>query len=250
MRVPRFLSRPQNYSLCLLVIYTLTLSLFAPFALRRAEAATAKASIEGKASARAAEKKKAARRGDELIIRFRPGTSEQEKISLVESKGAHRAKKLRGRSRTEKLKLQAGRDPEAVAAELRSNSSVELVEPNYLVEGAELVPNDARFYEQWGLKNTGQTGGQAGSDIQAPAAWETTTGSMATVVAVIDSGIDFTHPDLQNNRWTNSAEQPNGEDDDQNGLADDLSGWDFVAGDNDATDEHGHGTMMAGAIAA
>ena len=249
MPVPRSSSRPLSISLCLLVAYTLTLSLFAPFAVRRAAAATAETDAGGKASARRAEKR-AARREDELIIRFRPGTTEQEKSSLVESKGARRGKKLRGRSRTEKLKLQAGRELEAVAAELRRSPSVKLVEPNFLVEGAELVPNDARFYEQWALKNTGQTGGQPGSDIQAPAAWETTTGSMATVVAVVDSGVDFTHPDLQNNRWTNSAEQLNGEDDDQNGLVDDLSGWDFVAGDNDAQDEHGHGTMMAGTMAA
>lgn len=253
MRVPRFSSRPLVNSLCLLVAYALTLSLFAPLGLRRVAAATTNVAAAGKTPAQAAgtaNNKKAARRDDELIVRFRRDFSEQERNALVESKGARRAGKLRGRSRTEKLKLPKGRDPEAMAAELRLNSSVELVEPNYLVEGSELTPNDQRYYEQWALTNTGQSGGQPGSDIQAPAAWDTTTGSPATVVAILDSGVDFSHADLQNNRWTNTAEQLNGEDDNHNGLIDDINGWDFVAGDNDATDEHGHGTLMAGAIAA
>src|SRR6185503_12480898 len=60
---------------------------------------------------------------------------------------------------------------------------------------------------QWALRNTGQNGGQYGSDINAATAWQTTTGSSATIIAVIDSGIDFTHPDLTNNQWTNPIPQ-------------------------------------------
>ena len=90
------------------------------------------------------------------------------------------------------------------------------------------------------MRNTGQNGGSYGSDINATTAWQTTTGSAATVVAVIDSGIDFTHPDLANNQWTNPHPSENG----------DLHGWDFVTDTGEIKDEQGHGTAVAGIIAA
>ena len=90
------------------------------------------------------------------------------------------------------------------------------------------------------LHHTGQNGGQFGSDIKAGAAWAATTGSPSTVIAVIDSGIDFTHPDLMNNQWTNPLPSADG----------DLHGWDFVDDNNEIKDEQGHGTAVAGIIAA
>ncbi len=101
-------------------------------------------------------------------------------------------------------------------------------------------PDDPRFSEQWALKNTGQNGGQFGSDIGVTAAWQTTTGSQSTVIAVIDSGIDFAHPELANNRWTNPAPSPNG----------DIHGWDYITDTGVVIDEQGHGTAIAGIIAA
>jgi subtilisin family serine protease len=111
------------------------------------------------------------------------------------------------------------------------------VNPN---ETNENSPDDPRFSEQWSLRNTGQTGGHTGSDIDTATAWQTTRGSRATVVAVIDSGIDFTHPDLANNEWTNSQPGPNG----------DLHGWDYITDTGVIKDEQGHGTSIAGIIAA
>jgi len=99
-------------------------------------------------------------------------------------------------------------------------------------------PDDPRFSEQWALRNTGQNGGQYGSDIGVIAAWQKTTGSQSTVIAVIDSGIDFTHPDLRNNQWTNPA------------PGSDLHGWDYITGNGVIKDEQGHGTAIAGIIAA
>jgi subtilisin family serine protease len=94
------------------------------------------------------------------------------------------------------------------------------------------------FADLWGLPA-----------IQAPTAWGTSTGT-GVVVAVIDTGVDFTHPDLQANLWTNAGEIPgNGIDDDNNGFVDDRNGWDFASGDADPTDQHGHGTHVAGTIA-
>jgi RHS repeat-associated protein len=246
-------------------------------------------------------------RSGELLVRFRAGTSEQDKSVVLLSQGAQRKKQLRGDSGIEKLEVAAGQDPETAAQVMRLNPLVEFAEPNFLIahdqlkadlgtnvagrfardgvrfdllgrpmsdpsqtspttpqplnqqwatssgadsnlKGAskflnpqnELVPNDSRFAEQWALRNTGQSGGQFGADINVTAAWQTTTGSLSTVIAVIDSGIDFTHPDLANNEWTNVNPGPTG----------DAHGWDYITDTGLIKDEQGHGTAIAGIIAA
>src|SRR5262249_11938884 len=113
------------------------------------------------------------------------------------------------------------------------------------------VPNDTRFPEMWALDNRGQTGGTPGADIDAVRAWGVSTGSRSVKVAIIDTGCDLHHPDLEANIWTNPGEIPgNGIDDDGNGFVDDVHGWDFINDDNDPTDDHGHGTHVAGTIGA
>lgn len=136
----------------------------------------------------------------------------------------------------------------------RNDPDVEYAEPNYYRQ-ATAIPNDTYFAQSYGLHNTGQsvdgTSGTADADIDAPAAWDINTGSSSVVVAVIDSGVDYNHPDLSANIWTNTGEiGTNGIDDDGNGYVDDVRGWDFVDGDNDPVDPDGHGTHVAGIIAA
>lgn len=132
---------------------------------------------------------------------------------------------------------------------LNQDSRVEYAEPNYIVS-ALLQPNDPYFSQLWGMHNTGQTGGKADADIDAPEAWDTTQ-STNVVIGVIDTGIDYTHEDLADNMWLNPGEiANNGIDDDGNGFIDDVYGWDFVNNDNNPFDDYGHGTHVAGTIGA
>jgi RHS repeat-associated protein len=179
-------------------------------------------------------------REHELLVRFRAGTSELVKDTILGAHGARRKKQSRGESGVERLELHSGRDVRTAAFELLLNSQVEFAEPNFLISKEDLQPNDPQLDAQWALRNTGQNGGRYGSDINATTAWQTTTGSSATVVAVIDSGIDFTHPDLANNQWSNPNSPDSG----------DLHGWDFITDSGEIKDEQGHGTAVAGIIAA
>ncbi|MFW6158877.1 MAG: S8 family peptidase, partial [Planctomycetota bacterium] len=131
-------------------------------------------------------------------------------------------------------------------------SDVIYAEPNYRIRiSAPVVPDDPMFSSLWGLHNTGQTGGTPDADVDAPEVWGMTTGDSSVVVAVIDTGIDYTHADLAANMWVNPGEiAGNGMDDDGNGYVDDVHGWDFRNNDNDPMDDNSHGTHVAGIIGA
>ena len=107
------------------------------------------------------------------------------------------------------------------------------------------IPNDPSLSQEWGLTQASNI------DINAPAAWTLSTGSRSVVTVVLDSGVDYNHPDLAANIWTNPGEIPgNGIDDDGDGYVDDVHGYDFANSDGDPMDDNGHGTMVAGTIAA
>lgn len=141
------------------------------------------------------------------------------------------------------LRLQLTRQPSSPG----SGSTVAVEDAT----GTAVEPDDFEFHRQWGLRNTGQTGGVAGADLHVTEAWALTTGSSNLVVAVIDTGIDYFHPDLEANIWVNRGEIPgNGIDDDGNGRIDDVHGFDFVSHDGDPLDDNVHGTHVAGIIGA
>ncbi|MEO7970852.1 MAG: S8 family peptidase, partial [bacterium] len=242
MKKPPTASRLISVCLRLLFSYALLVSTIAPFGPRTVHAGRVERADKSEVSFPSSTKTQA--REGEVLVRFRAGASEQEKANVAVGHGNKR-RKLRGESGVEKLDLPSGKSAESAALELAQEPSVEFAEPNFLIKpdqlspSAEVVPNDSRFSEQWSLRNTGQSGGRYGSDIGMPKGWHTSTGAQATVIAVIDSGIDFTHPDLANNEWTNPG--PTNED---------LHGWDYIADSPTIKDEQGHGTAVAGIIAA
>ncbi len=150
----------------------------------------------------------------------------------------------------------------SIVDEYSSKPFVQYAEPNYLLSLFS-TPNDKFFNKQYGLHNTGQEiwlgiYGTEDADIDAPEAWDIETGSQDVTIAIIDTGVDYTHPDLEGNIWINEEEiADNGIDDDNNGYIDDRIGWDFVgesisnpAPDNDPLDDYGHGTHCSGIASA
>lgn len=211
----------------------------------------------------------------EVIVKYKDGTvaalaAEGSGPVALEALGAEVATDFsaEGLSNLQALDITGPVSVKEAIAELESSPYVAYAEPNYIISlslpetepagpdeigalSALSFPNDPKFSDQWGLFNTGQTGGISGADIGASKAWDITTGSNAIVVAVIDTGVDYNHPDLAGNIWTNPGEIPNnGIDDDGNGYVDDVHGYDFINNDNDPMDDNGHGTHCAGVIGA
>lgn len=149
-----------------------------------------------------------------------------------------------------KGKVAPGRDIEQVLAQCRAQSYVEYAEPNYRLYALEtppVFPNDPDFNQLYGMHQSND------NDIDAPEAWELTTGNASIIVSVIDTGIDYDHEDLKANIWINPGESGGGKennniDDDGNGYKDDYRGWNFAYKTNDPYDDNDHGTHCAGTV--
>ncbi len=190
---------------------------------------------------------------DQIIVRFQPYVSEQQRDALLAAEGLAVIKEyafidavLVGNQDSGELSL----DVLSLTDQLKTRPEIIYAEPDYLRE-FDRVPNDPRFPQQWHYDNQGQTGGTVDADIDLVEAWDTFTGSSDAVIAIIDSGVDYNHPDLRANMWINPGEVAgDGIDNDNNGYIDDIYGIDPGDGDSDPLDQKGHGTHVAGTTAA
>lgn len=207
----------------------------------------------------------------EVLVRFDENAPREDRAAVRRIVGAELTRELL-MPNWELLRLPSSVNVDEAVVLLRRSSGVELAQPNFLYRSTQTQPNDPDLGQQWGLEK-----------IQAQLAWDITRGLPFVVAAVIDAGIDFDHPDLAPNVWTNAGEvgidssgkakQANDFDDDGNGFKDDWRGWDFcaiwlepptncVGQDNDPSEEADetqkgsfetgsfHGTHVAGILGA
>ena len=188
----------------------------------------------------------------EIIVKFREGVPQASVQSLLLSEDVEVLDEMENLGLM-LLTVPKGRELEKIE-ELKRNPLVEYAEPNYIVQLADtivteppyslnapdVIPNDPSYPSQWNLVN-----------IEAPAAWDITTGSDRVIIAFVDSGVDLDHPELKDKIWTNPGEIPgNGIDDDGNGYVDDVHGWDFVNWRGEPQDDYWHGTFISSIAAA
>ena len=189
---------------------------------------------------------------EQIIVKFEENVSPTTKADVRRAEGLEKEKdlKLIG-AEVDKVK---GRSVDDAIRDLNGHPEVEYAERDYIVHATDYA-NEPRFGELWGLNNTGQIGGVPNADINGLEASGVTQGDPNLVVAVIDTGVDFSHTDLSGRRWVNPGEsgggkETNGIDDDGNGFVDDVNGADFFSNDGNPFDDNGHGTHLAGTIAA
>ncbi len=193
----------------------------------------------------------------EYIVKLKKGVSAKRFFTNSRMKSMiQKRKRLRvKKSKIYRIKVNS-RVKISTVKKLKSHPMIEFIEPNYIYELPKFrkgkayslreLPKDDMFGELWGLNNTKDT------DINAPEAWDKSFGTKKVVVAVVDTGIDLSHPDLKANLWVNKAElngTPN-VDDDGNGYVDDIHGYDFIDQDSTPEDGHSHGSHCAGTIGA
>ena len=189
-----------------------------------------------------------------IVVQFRDGISARDRAASRSRADTTLVRRLH-RPGQELLAVASGRSAHAAITVLTRDRRIRYAVPNAVYRGAARFPTDPYFGRLWALRNTGQPLlgglGTPDADIDAPEAWDLNTGSRGTVVAVVDSGIAYDHPDLAPNVWRNPGEvAANAVDDDHNGLVDDVHGYDFADEDADPRDVHGHGSHTAGTVAA
>ncbi|MCP4410774.1 MAG: S8 family serine peptidase [Gammaproteobacteria bacterium] len=184
----------------------------------------------------------------EVLVKYKGNTSSSYRAVITEGFGHQALRSLDKKALVHHIKIKAEQDVESAVASYQSDPNVEYAQPNYLYKLL-ARPNDVRYGDLWGLKNNGQiiadpsyssnNPGISGKDMDAELAWDQITDCSSVIVAVLDSGVNYTHSDLVANMWNGGARYPN-------------HGWDFQDNDNDPmpTDGNGHGTHVAGTIGA
>jgi subtilisin family serine protease len=195
----------------------------------------------------------------DVLVRFRPGTT-RETINRITAQFNDKVEdRIESVDGLDVIEDEDGTSADDVATQYRALPEVEYAEANGRITldhedggSKHIHADDEMFVRQWGLFNNGQNDGKAGADISAMRAWAVTRGSDQVVVAVLDSGVDYTHPDLVSNIWTRPEIIKAYQDDDltPDGPVDDLHGFNLVEDNGDPMDDNGHGTHCAGIIGA
>jgi subtilisin family serine protease len=189
-------------------------------------------------------------RTDRILVRFRPGVTRETMQAVHRAIGTTVLSEPAIVDRLQVVQLAVRETVEETVRQYRANPSVLYAEPDYIVHALG-VPNDPQFPTQWNMQNTGQAGGTAGADIRATQAWGLTTGSSNVVVAILDTGIDYTHQDLAANVWSSgsgfSAMDENGNPIECGAGS---HGLNEVAASCDPMDDNGHGSHVSGIIGA
>jgi subtilisin family serine protease len=190
-------------------------------------------------------------RPDRILVEPKNASSVTKLAALQKRKNHQVLKRFADLGNLQVIQLNAGADPLSEIQAYNASGLVAHAEPDYLLH-ASLVPNDPAMTNGmlWAMKNIGQSSGKSDADIDATEAWNTINSAESIIVAVIDTGVRVTHEDLAANIWRNSKEVANGLDDDGNGVADDLHGFNSVDGTGNPDDDNGHGTHVAGTIGA
>lgn len=187
----------------------------------------------------------------EILVKFKAKFSAATLKSKIENRGDYKIASLNSKGLS-RIKLGANRDIKTVLEEYAKNPDVEFAQPNFIYKISSTTPNDARYGQLWGLKNTGQTivtaggpdtprsthnPGTSGKDMGLEYAWDYTHDCSSAVVAVLDTGVNYNQEDLAANMWDGGPTYPN-------------HGYDFIKNTNDPMDQHGHGTHVSGTIGA
>lgn len=177
-------------------------------------------------------------RADRILIQPKAGTSRTALNHFQRGRKDVVLRTFAGIGRLQVLRVPNDETVAGLIAEYQKSGLVEFAEPDYAIHAAATLPDDPKFLDGtlWSLDNYGQNGGTAGADIDAPAAWDVLTSASNIVVAVIDSGIRYTHEDLAANMWASPV--------------DGSHGWNAVATNNLPLDDNGHGTLVAGVLGA
>ncbi|TVQ69948.1 MAG: hypothetical protein EA372_11250, partial [Chromatiaceae bacterium] len=184
---------------------------------------------------------------DELLVRTQPHMGQARALSAPRTGPGLRSQGW------QRVKIPDGMDLDEALEWQRQQVGVVHVEPNYRVKLVSVLPDDPALYEQWAL-GTNVNRATPSGDINAPPAWARTTGSREIVVALLDSGVDLGHEDLAANIWVNPTPQAPDTcptpDSGQACYPGDQNGWNFIDNKPDPTDDHGHGTHVAGIVGA
>ncbi|WRH68664.1 MAG: S8 family serine peptidase [Planktothrix sp. GU0601_MAG3] len=200
---------------------------------------------------------------DRVIIKLNPTTNSSEITNLQADIGVIKVTQA-SQLGIDIWQIPSGTVEQTISA-YKDDPRIEYIEPDYIITLEDIqepspteeklatitpqatTPNDPGYSQLWGLNNTGQSGGTPDADIDAPEAWDIQKGNQNLVIGVIDTGVDYNHPDLVGNIWANPGEIPgDGIDNDNNGYIDDTRGWDFANNDNNPMDGNGHGNPCFG----